>query len=336
MNLGLDIGIDLGTATVLIYVKGRGIVLREPSVVAVNSRSGKVLAVGEEAHMMLGRTPGMIEAIRPLRDGVISDFKVTEVMLREFIHRVMTGGLSRYFKPRIMVCVPSIITPVEQRAVEDACRNAGAKDVFIIQEPIAAAIGAGIDISKPCGSMIVDIGGGTADIAVISLYQPVVSHSIKVAGDRFDEAVVKFVRRRHNVLIGERTAEELKIHIGCAFPRDPEVTMDVHGRNLITGLPAMVTISSTEMLEALEEPVEQIYEAIHSVLERTPPELMADISERGIVLTGGGALLHGLEKMLSHKIGIDVVVADDAISCVAIGTGRALNILERMLQSGTD
>jgi len=336
MNLGLDIGIDLGTATVLIYVKGRGIVLREPSVVAVNSRTGKVLAVGEEAHMMLGRTPGLIEAIRPLRDGVISDFKVTEVMLREFIHRVMVGGLSRFFKPRIMVCVPSIITPVEQRAVEDACRNAGAKDVFIIQEPIAAAIGAGIDISKPCGSMIVDIGGGTADIAVISLYQPVVSHSIKVAGDRFDEAVVKFVRRRHNVLIGERTAEELKIHIGCAFPREPEVTMDVHGRNLITGLPAMVTISSTEMLESLEEPVEQIYEAIHSVLERTPPELMADISERGIVLTGGGALLHGLDKMLSHKIGIDVVVADDAISCVAIGTGRALNILERMLQSGTD
>jgi rod shape-determining protein MreB len=235
-----------------------------------------------------------------------------------------------------MVCVPSIITPVEQRAVEDACRNAGAKDVFIIQEPIAAAIGAGIDISKPCGSMIVDIGGGTADIAVISLYQPVVSHSIKVAGDRFDEAVVKFVRRRHNVLIGERTAEELKIHIGCAYPRDPEVTMDVHGRNLITGLPAMVTINSTEMLEALEEPVEQIYEALHSVLERTPPELMADISERGIVLTGGGALLHGLDKLLSHKVGIDVVVADDAISCVAIGTGRALNILERMLQSGTD
>src|SRR5512137_594322 len=234
MNLGLDIGIDLGTATVLIYVKGKGIVLREPSVVAVNSRNGKVLAVGEEAHMMLGRTPGMIEAIRPLRDGVISDFKVTEVMLREFIHRVNTGGLSRYFKPRIMVCVPSIITPVEQRAVEDACRNAGAKDVFIIQEPIAAAIGAGIDISKPCGSLIVDIGGGTADIAVISLYQPVVAHSIKVAGDKFDEAVVKFVRRRHNILIGERTAEELKIHIGCAFPRDPEASMDVHGRNLIT------------------------------------------------------------------------------------------------------
>jgi rod shape-determining protein MreB len=336
MNLGLDIGIDLGTATVLIYVKGRGIVLREPSVVAVNSRTGKVLAVGEDAHMMLGRTPGMIEAIRPLRDGVISDFKVTEVMLREFIHRVMTGGLNRYFKPRIMVCVPSIITPVEQRAVEDACRNAGAKDVFIIQEPIAAAIGAGIDISKPCGSMIVDIGGGTADIAVISLYQPVVAHSIKVAGDRFDEAIVKFVRRRHNILIGDRTAEELKIHIGCAFPRDPEVTMEVRGRNLITGLPATVAISSTEMLEALEEPVEQIFEAIHSVLERTPPELMADISQRGIVLTGGGALLNGLDKMLASKVGIDVVVADDAISCVAVGTGRALNILERMLQSGTD
>ncbi len=336
MGLGLDIGIDLGTATVLIYVKGKGIVLREPSVVAVNSRNGKVLAVGEEAHMMLGRTPGMIEAIRPLRDGVISDFKVTEVMLREFIHRVMSGSMSRFFKPRIMVCVPSIITPVEQRAVEDACRNAGAKDVFIIQEPIAAAIGAGIDISKPCGSMIVDIGGGTADIAVISLYQPVVAHSIKVAGDKFDEAVVKFVRRRHNILIGERTAEELKINIGCAYPRDPEVTMETHGRNLITGLPATITISSSEMLEALEEPVEQIYEAIHSVLERTPPELMADISARGIVLTGGGALLYGLDKLLSHKIGIDVVAADDAISCVAIGTGRALNILERMLAVGAD
>ena len=334
MGFGMDIGIDLGTCSVLIYVKGKGVVLKEPSVVAVNTKSGKVLAVGESASLMLGRTPGVVEAIRPLRDGVISDFKVTEVMLKAFIGRVCSGLRATYFKPTIVVCVPSVITPVEQKAVEDACRHAGAKDVFLIREPIAAAIGAGIDITKACGSMIVDIGGGTTDISVISLCEPVVDYSLKVAGDRFDEAIVKHVRRKHNILVGDRTAEELKINIGCAYPREEELTMDVRGRNLITGLPATVTVTSTEMLEAMEEPVAQIFEAVHSVLERTPPELMADISQRGIVMTGGGALLYGLDRMLATKIGIDVFVADEAVSCVAIGTGKALNMMDKFAALG--
>lgn len=336
MGFGMEIGIDLGTATVLIYVKGKGVVLREPSVVAINSRTGRVLAVGENASLMLGRTPGSVEAIRPLRDGVISDFKVTEVMLKEFIRRVFKGSFAKYFKPTIMVCVPSVITQVEQKAVEDACRHAGAKDVFLIREPIAAAIGAGIDIAKACGSMIVDIGGGTTDIAVISLCRPVVDFSLKVAGDKFDEAIVKYIRRKHNILIGERTAEELKINIGCAYKRDEEITMEVRGRNLITGLPATITVHSEEMLEALEEPVSHIFEAVHSVLERTPPELMADISQRGVVLTGGGALLYGLDRLLAEKIGIEVVVADDAVSCVAIGTGRALSMRDRFIALGDE
>lgn len=336
MGFGMDIGIDLGTATVLVYVKGKGVVLREPSVVAINSRTGRVLAVGENASLMLGRTPGSVDAIRPLRDGVISDFKVTEVMLKEFIRRVFKGSLAKYFKPTIMVCVPSVITQVEQKAVEDACRHAGAKDVYLIREPIAAAIGAGIDIAKACGSMIVDIGGGTTDIAVISLCRPVVDFSLKVAGDKFDEAIVKYIRRKHSILIGERTAEELKMKIGCAYPREEDISMDVRGRNLITGLPATITIYSSELLEALEEPVAQIFESVHSVLERTPPELMADISQRGIVLTGGGALLYGLDRLLAEKIGIEVVVADDAESCVAIGTGRALSMRSRFDALGDD
>ena len=334
MGLGLDIGIDLGTSSVLIYVRGKGVVLKEPSVVAVNTKTGTVLAVGESASLMLGRTPGVVEAIRPLRDGVISDFKVTEVMLKAFIGRVCQGIRATYFRPTIVVCVPSVITPVEQKAVEDACRHAGAKDVFLIREPIAAAIGAGIDITKACGSMIVDIGGGTTDIAVISLCEPVVDFSLKVAGDKFDEAIVKHVRRKHNVLIGEKTAEELKINIGCAYPREEEMTMDVRGRNLITCLPATVTVSSTEMLEALEEPVAAIFDAVHSVLERTPPELMADISQRGIVMTGGGALLYGLDRMLATKIGIDVYVAEDTVSCVAIGTGKALSMMDKFAALG--
>jgi rod shape-determining protein MreB len=325
MGLGLNIGIDLGTATVLIYVEGRGIVLREPSVVAVNSRTGRVLAVGERASLMLGRTPDIVKAIRPLREGVISDFQVTEIMLKEFISRVNTGFFVRYFKPTIVVSVPGVITPVEQKAVEDACRHAG--EVFLIREPIASAIGAGIDITQASGSMIIDIGGGTTDIAVISLCRPVVDTSTKVAGDKFDEAIIRYIRRRHNVLIGELTAEELKINIGCAYPREEELTMEVRGRNLITGMPAILTISSTEMLEALEEPVSAIFEAIHSVLEQTPPELMADLSQRGIVMTGGGSLLYGLDRMLATRVGIEVIVAEDPVSCVAIGTGIALNIM---------
>ncbi len=334
MRLGLDIGIDLGTATVLIYVGGKGIVLNEPSVVAINTRTGKVLAVGRSAADMVGRTPGVVEAVRPLRDGVISDFKVCEIMLRTFINRVDTGFLSSLFKPTIVVCVPSVITPVEQKAVEDSCKNAGAKEVYLIREPVAAAIGAGIDITLPVGSMIIDIGGGTTDIAVISLSEPVVDASLKIAGDRFDECIIRYVRRKHNILIGEKTAEELKIRIGCAYPRDEELTMEVRGRNLITGLPSSVVINSTEMLEALEEPVSDIFDAVHNVLERTPPELMADISERGVVLSGGGAKLYGLDRMLASKIGVDTIVADKPEQCVAIGTGRALTMMDKFSALG--
>lgn len=328
MGLGMNIGIDLGTASVLIYVHGKGVVLNEPSVVAVHSRTGKVLAVGESAALMLGRTPSQVEAIRPLKDGVISEFRVTEVMLRAFISRVHTGFLARYFKPTIVVCVPSEITSVEQKAVEDACKHAGAKVVYLIREPIAAAIGAGIDITQASGSIIIDIGGGTTDIAVISMCEAVVDSSIKVGGDKFDEAIIKYIRRKHNVLIGQPTAEDLKINIGCAYPREEELSMEVRGRNLITGMPATLDINSTEMLEALEEPVSQIFEAVHSVLERTPPELMADISQRGIVMTGGGSQLYGLDRMLAAKVGIKVNLAEDPVSCVAIGTGLALNIMD--------
>ena len=324
---GQDIGIDLGTATVIAYIKGKGIVLREPSVVAVNNITGEVLAVGHEARRMLGRTPGNIVATRPLRDGVISDYTVTEKMLKYFIGKI--GG--RFlFAPRIMICIPSQITEVEKKAVIDAASNAGARKVYLIEEPIAAAIGAGIDISKPCGNMIVDIGGGTTDIAVISLGGSVVSSSIKVAGDKFDEYIVKYIKKRHNVMIGERTAEELKQQIGCVFPKIQDMEMDVRGRDLITGLPKTITIYSSEMLEALEEPAMLIVDAVHSVLEKTPPELAADISDKGIYMTGGGCLIDGLDRLLQEKTGINVMVAEDTISCVAKGTGKALDNLDIM------
>ncbi|SHH19662.1 rod shape-determining protein [Tepidibacter thalassicus] len=329
-----DIGIDLGTATVLVYVKGKGIVLKEPSVVAIDKVKNKVLAVGEEARKMIGRTPGNIVAIRPLKDGVISDYDVTEKMLRYFIDKVLgKKGFFKFFKPEIMVCVPSGVTEVERRAVEDATKQAGAREVHIIEEPIAAAIGAGLDISQPEGHMVVDIGGGTADIAVISLGGTVVSTSIKVAGDKFDEAIVKYMRKKHSLLIGERTAEQIKINIGAAFPRKPEVTMDVRGRNLISGLPVTIKVSSSEMLEALEESVTQIADAVHGVLERTPPELSADISNKGIIMTGGGSLIWGLDKLIQERTGIKVNIAEDAVSCVAKGTGEALNSL-KVLQKG--
>lgn len=328
MGLGLDIGIDLGTASVLVYVKGKGIVLREPSVVAIDKNTDKILAVGEEARKMLGRTPGNIVAIRPLREGVISDYHVTEKMLKHFINKVCARSFFKLFKPRVMICVPSGVTEVEKRAVEDAAVQAGARKTYLIEEPIAAAIGAGIDITKACGSMVVDIGGGTTDIAVISLGGTVVSNSIKVAGDKFDEAIVRYMRKKHNIMIGERSAEELKINIGTVFPRPEEVTMDVRGRNLVSGLPKTITVSSTELMEALEEPVSAIVEAVHSVLERTPPELAADISDRGIVMTGGGSLVYGLDKLLQQKTGINVLIADDAVSCVAIGTGKTLDNLD--------
>ena len=282
MSMTKDIGIDLGTASVLVYVKGKGIVLNEPSVVAMDKTTGKLLKVGTEAQAMLGRTPGNIIAIRPLREGVISDYDMTERMLREFIHKV--AGVS-LFKPRVIICVPSGITEVEERAVIDAGIQAGARKVYLIEEPVAAAIGAGIDITQPDGHMVVDIGGGTADIAVISLSGVVESASIKIAGDQLNESVVKYMRRKHNLLVGERTAEEMKKQIGCVFPKEEEETMDVKGRCLLTGLPKVITVSSTEMMDAFEEPVERIMEAIHSVLERTPPELVADISTNGIVMT---------------------------------------------------
>ena len=326
-----DIGIDLGTASVLVYVKGKGIVLNEPSVVALDRNTGKLLKVGAEAQDMLGRTPGNIVAIRPLREGVISDYDMTERMLREFIHKV--SGFSM-FKPRVIICVPSGITEVEERAVIDAGIQAGARKVYLIEEPVAAAIGAGIDITRADGHMVVDIGGGTADIAVISLNGVVESASIKIAGDQLNEAVVKYMRRNHNLLVGERTAEEMKKQIGCVFPKDEEETMTVKGRCMLTGLPKSVTVTSTEMMDAFEEPIERILEAIHAVLERTPPELIADISHNGIIMTGGGSLVSGFDKLITARTGIRTYVADDAISCVALGTGKSLDSLATM-QDGT-
>ena len=326
-----DIGIDLGTASVLIYIKGQGIVLNEPSVVAMDKNTGKLLKVGADAQAMLGRTPGNIVAIRPLRDGVISDYDMTERMLKEFIHKVNGFQL---FKPRVIICVPSGITEVEERAVIDAGIQAGARSVYLIEEPVAAAIGAGIDIAKPDGHLIIDIGGGTTDIAVISLSGVVESASIKVAGDMFNEAVVKYIRRKHNVLIGERTAEELKIRIGCVYPQEEEQTVEVKGRCLMTGLPKVFSVSSSEMIEAFEEPAERILEAVHSVLERTPPELVADISTNGIVMTGGGSLVAGFAELVSSRTGIATTVAENAIQCVAMGTGQSLEMIASM-QDGT-
>ena len=331
-SLAKDIGIDLGTASVLVYIKGKGVVLNEPSVVAIDKNTGRLLKVGAEAQAMLGRTPGNIVAIRPLRDGVISDYDMTERMLKEFIRKV-TGGF-HLFPPRIMVCVPSGITEVEERAVIDAGRQAGARRVYLIEEPVAAAIGAGIDITKPDGHMVVDIGGGTSDIAVISLSGVVESASIKVAGDQFNEASVKYMRRKHNILIGERTAEQMKMEIGCVYPKEEEATIEIKGRCLMTGLPKTITVNSTEMMEAFEEPVERILEAVHNVLERTPPELVADISNNGIVMTGGGSLVDGFDKLITARTGIHTVVAEDAISCVAEGTGKSLDSLGDM-QDGT-
>jgi len=323
--LGSDIGIDLGTASVLVYIKGKGVVLKEPSVVAIDRDTKKVKAIGEEARFMLGRTPGNIMAIRPLRQGVISDYDVTEKMMKYFIQKA--GGKRFFRKPRISVCIPSAATEVEKRAVEEATYNAGAREVAIIEEPIAAAIGAGVDISKPCGNMIVDIGGGTSDVAVISLGGSVVNASVKVAGDDFDDAIIKYMRKKHSLLIGEMTAEEIKIKIGSAFKRPELVTLDVRGRNLLTGLPNTITVTSDETLEALELPCKQIVDSVHQVLEKTPPELAADIADRGIVLTGGGALLWGMEQLLEAKTGISTVTAENPMNCVAIGTGKFVEFL---------
>ena len=321
-----DIGIDLGTASILVYIRGKGIVLREPSVISIDKNTGLVLAVGDEARRMLGRTPGNIIAIRPLKEGVISDYDITEKMLKYFLRKV--AGNRLFGKPRVIICVPSGVTEVEKRAVLDAATEAGAGKTFLIEEPIAAAIGAGLDISKACGHMVVDIGGGTTDIAVISLGGAVLTESIKIAGNNFDEAIIKYMRKRHNLLIGERTAENMKISIGSAYPRKEQIFMDVTGRNLISGLPKTINISSEEMIGALEDPAKAILEKVHAALERTPPELAADISEQGIVMTGGGALLYGLDKLIQESTKIAVYVAEDPISCVALGTGKALESLD--------
>lgn len=329
MRFSEEVGIDLGTANVLVYIKGKGIVLQEPSVVAVDEETDEILAVGEEARQMLGRTPANIIALRPLRDGVISDYDVTERMLKYFIKK--TCGTGKFFRPRIMVCVPSGVTEVEKRAVREAATQAGGKDVFLMEEPIAAAIGAGLDITRPEGIMVMDIGGGTTDIAVIALGGIVASTSLKVAGDRFDEVIIKYMRKKHKLYIGERTAELLKSTIGTAAPRE-EVSMVCSGRDLVTGLPRDVQMTSTEMMEALEEPLHQICEAAHAVLEKTPPELAADISSSGIVLTGGGAMMSGIEARIKQRTGINVRIAEDPMSCVAVGTGKALenmDVIER-------
>ncbi|HEY8362905.1 MAG TPA: rod shape-determining protein MreB [Tissierellaceae bacterium] len=320
--LRADLGIDLGTASVLVYVKGKGIVLKEPSVVAIDQNTDKLLAVGEEARRMLGRTPGNIVAVRPMKDGVISDYEITERMLKYFIRKAIGKTI---FKPRVIVCVPSGVTEVEKRAVIDASNQAGAIKTFLMEEPIAAAIGAGLDITEPSGNMIVDIGGGTTDVAVISLGGIVVSRSIKVAGDECDEAITKYIRKKYNMMIGERSAEELKISIGCAYKKEEEEYKEVRGRNLLTGLPMTVNVSTSDMLEALKGPVQEIIDTVHSVLERTPPELAADISNKGIILTGGGALLYGLDKLIEERTGIPTKVADEPVSCVAKGTGKALD-----------
>ena len=320
-----EVGIDLGTANVLVYIKNKGIVLKEPSVVAVNSDTDEILAVGEEARQMLGRTPANIIAVKPLKDGVISDYDITEKMLKYFIKKACG---TRFFKPHIMVCVPSGVTEVEKRAVREAAAQAGGKSVYLIEEPVAAAIGAGLDIAKPDGVMVIDVGGGTTDVAVIALGGIVASQSIKVAGDEFDEAIIKYMRKNHKLYIGERTSEELKYKLGTAAPREEVVTADCRGRDLISGLPKVVEVTSEEIMEALEEPLYTICEAVHSVLERTPPELSADITNSGIVMTGGGAYLNGLDKRLKARTGIDVRVAENPEECVAIGTGKALDVLE--------
>ena len=313
--MSIDIGIDLGTASVLVYVKGKGVVLKEPSVVAFDRDTNAIKAIGEEARLMLGRTPGNIIAVRPLRQGVISDYTVTEKMIKYFVQKAV--GKRTFKKPRISICVPSGVTEVEKKAVEEATFAAGAREVHLIEEPVAAAIGAGIDIAKPCGNMIVDIGGGTADIAVISLGGTVVNTSIKIAGDDFDEAIVRFMRKKHNLLI----------KIGTTYPLVEEETMEVRGRNLVTGLPKTVTVTSSETEEALKETTGQIVEAVIAVLERTPPELSADILDRGIVLTGGGALLRGLEELIEEKTGINTMTAEDPMKVVAIGTGQFVEFM---------
>jgi len=331
MGFSEEVGIDLGTANVLIYVDGKGIVMQEPSVVAIDKATNEILAVGSEARRMIGRTPGNIEAVRPLKEGVISDYDVTERMLQYFIEK--SCGSSRFFKPRLVVCVPSGITEVERRAVKEAAMQAGGRSVYLIEEPVAAAIGAGIDITSPEGIMVIDIGGGTTDIAVISMGGIAASLSVKVAGDKFDDCIVKYMRKKYNLLIGEGTAEKLKREIGAAFYGEESLRAVCKGRDMVTGLPGAVEISSEEIIEALEEPLDSICEAARSVLEKTPPELAADVGERGIVITGGGAYLRGLDRRIEEKTGIKTTVADEADFCVVRGTGESLKFIDVISRS---
>ncbi|MDP8259285.1 MAG: rod shape-determining protein [Candidatus Aadella gelida] len=321
-----DMGIDLGTASTLVYIKNEGIVLCEPSVVAVEAGTSNVLAVGEEAKRMLGRTPGNIVAIRPMRDGVIADFEITESMLRYFIKKVHNSR--RLVRPRVIIAIPSGITEVEKRAVKDSALHAGAREVFMLEEPVAASIGVGLPIQEPSGNMVIDIGGGTTEMAVISLAGVVFSKSIRIGGDEMDEAIINYLKRTYNLMIGERTAEEIKITIGSGYPLDEEMTMEVRGRDLVAGLPKRINVSSEEIREALAEPIAQIVEAVRITLERTPPELSADLIEKGIILAGGGALLRGLDKLIAEETGLPVHIADDPLTAVVLGTGKVLSELK--------
>ena len=325
--LSKDLGIDLGTTNVVVYAEGKGIVLREPSVVAVDKDTNQVLAIGEEARRMIGRTPGNIVAIRPLKEGVIADYDITESMLRHFIEKVV--GHSFVFRPRIMICIPSGCTMVEQRAVQEAAEQAGARHTQLIEEPLAAALGAGLDIVEPCGSMVVDIGGGTTDIAVISLGGIVTSASLRIAGDKFDADIIAYVKREFNMMIGERTAEDIKMNIGAAFGEARSEEMDIRGRDMLTGLPKNLTITTAQAADAMNQSVTRIVDQVKKVLEETPPELSADIMDRGIILTGGGAMLYGLDELIRRETEIPTSLADDPLSCVALGCGKALDTFSK-------
>ena len=327
-NISKDIGIDLGTANTLVHVRGKGIMVREPSVVAINKETRQVLAVGDDAKDMIGRTPGNIIAIRPMKDGVIADYNVTQSMLKYFIRKACPNG--KFFKPRIIVCIPSGVTEVEKRAVEEAVMQAGAKEAYLIEEPMAAAIGAGLPVDEPMGSMVVDIGGGTTDVAVISLGGIVTSKSLRVAGDELDNSIVQYIKKNHNLLIGERTAEEVKVKLGSAYPLETEISMEIRGRDLISGLPKTITINSQEVRFALSEPISAIIDAIKYTLEKTPPELSSDVMDRGIMLTGGGALIRGLDKIISEETGIAVIIAENPLDCVALGTGKGLSEIDTL------
>jgi rod shape-determining protein MreB and related proteins len=327
-GISKDMGIDLGTANTLIYVKGKGILLREPSVVAINSDTKKVLAVGLEAKQMIGRTPGNIVAIRPLKDGVIADFDVTQTMLKKFIEKV--SPRSAFTSPRIVVCFPSGVTEVEKRAIDEATKQAGAREVLLMEEPMAAAIGAGLPVNEPTGSMIVDIGGGTTEVAVISLGGIVTSKSLRVAGDELDQSIISYIKKEYNLAIGERTAEAVKMELGSAFPSEVEGNMQIKGRDLISGLPKIVDITENEVREALREPVAAIIEAIKTTLEKTPPELAADIMDKGIMLAGGGAALKGLDKLINHETHMPVHIAESPLDCVALGAGKALDNVDKV------